>query len=354
MLSIKAGPLRVIVAVLSKEPQVLQVGHLLLWALAVFLVVSRPTSAQTTGAIGQSPSANSVSPADEYKIGPDDVLAISVVDAPEFSGRFRVSDAGVIEIPGLSPPIHAEGQSALELSHAIGKVLVDAKQLRDPRVSVFVEEYHGRTIAVLGAVTKPAVYPLHRRTTVLDALSMAGGALPNAGTTVTVVRGRASAEATGTAVGSVAIIDINRLVKGEDLSANVEVKNEDIISVSASQVVYVVGAVRKPGGFTMANPTEGISVVQAVALAEGMHSTASAHHGLIVRQSTNDRARQEIPVDIAQMITGKTVDVLLAPNDILYIPESGTKQTLKAMGDFALAAATGIAIYGIGLKIGQH
>jgi polysaccharide export outer membrane protein len=146
---------------------------------------------------------------------------------------------------------------------------------------------------------------------------------------------------------------MSRLVRGEELSANVEVKNEDIISVSASQLVYVVGAVHKPGGYVMANPTEGVSVVQAVALAEGMHSTASTHSGLIVRQSTNDHARQEISVDIALMMTGKTSDILLAPNDILFIPESGAKKTLKAMGDFAMAAATGITVYGLGLRVGQ-
>ena len=329
-------------------------GYLLLGALALLFLFPGLSWTQTTEPLGQDANANSVSPAEEYKIGPDDVLSITVADATEFSGKYRVSDAGTIEIPGLSAPIRAEGQSALELSHSVRRALVDAKQLRDPKVSVFIEEYHGSTVAVLGSVSKPAVYPLHRRTTVLDALSMAGGALPNAGSTVTVVRGRASAEATGTAVGSVGIIDLSRLVKGQDLPANVEVRNEDIVSVSASQLVYVVGAVHKPGGFVMANPSEGVSVVQAVALAEGMHGTASTHHGLIVRQSTDDHARQEIPVDIAEMMTGKTTDILLAPNDILYIPESGTKKTLKAMGDFAMAAATGIAVYGVGYRIANH
>ncbi len=326
--------------------------YLVLGALALFFALSTVSCAQTAEPASKDPKASPAPVSEEYKIGPDDVLSISVADAPEFGGKFRVNDAGMIEIPGLSAPIHAEGQTDLELSHTIRQTLVDAKQLRDPRVSVFIEEYHGRTVTVLGAVTKPAVYSLHKRTTVLDAISMAGGALPNSGSTVTVVRGRASAEATGTPVGSVAIIDLSRLSKGEDLAANVEVNNEDIISVSNSQFVYVVGAVHKPGGYVMANPTEGVTVIQAVALAEGMHPTAASHRGLIVRQSTSDHARQEIPVDIAQMMTGNTADVLLAPNDILYIPESGTKKTLKAMGDFALAAATGIAIYGIGLRVG--
>jgi polysaccharide export outer membrane protein len=187
---------------------------------------------------------------------------------------------------------------------------------------------------------------------VLEALSFAGGPQPNAGNTVTIVRGAANAEATGTSVGSVQILQLGNLVDGRDLSANVEVKNGDVVSVSAAQLVYVVGAVVKPGGFTMADPTSGVSVVQAVALAQGLNSVAS-HHGVIVRQSTSDKSRVEIPVDIGQMMEGKNTDVVLAPNDILYIPTSGTKKTLKAMGDVAMATVNGIAIYGIGYRIGN-
>jgi polysaccharide export outer membrane protein len=127
------------------------------------------------------------------------------------------------------------------------------------------------------------------------------------------------------------------------------VKNGDVINVSAAQLIYVVGAVTKPGGYTMADPNSGVSVVQAVALAEGLNSVAS-HHGLIIRQSTSDRARTEIPVDIGQMITGKNADVVLAPNDILYVPTSGAKQTLKAMEQVAMAAISGVAIYGLGYR----
>lgn len=302
---------------------------------------------------GASKSADKTNPVGEdYKIGPNDVISISVPDAPEFGGKFRVSASGVIEVPGVSAPIEAEGQTPAQLAGKVRQALIDAKQLRDPRISVFVEEYHGRTITVLGAVSKPAEYPLQKRTTVLDAVSLAGGALPNSGNTVTIVRGPASAEATGTQVGSVQIIQMSNLLSGDSTSVNVEVKNGDVINVSAAQLVYVVGAVIRPGGFTMADPASGVSAVQAVALAQGLKSVAS-HHALIVRQSTSDHARIEIPVDLGQMMAGKTTDVLLAPNDILFVPTSGTKQTLKVLGDLAMATANGIAIYGIGYRVGN-
>jgi len=333
----------------KKNVASLHCGKRSLFILALVFVLCRPAGAQNVNQGQRPPSGSGV---EEYKIGPDDVLQISVADAPEFGGKFRVSDSGLIEIAGIPNPLHAEGQTALELSHTIQKELLQAKQLRDPRVSVFIEEYHGRTVTVLGAVNKPNTYALQRRATVLDAISMANGTLPNAGSIVTVVRGSASAEATGTTVGSVQIVDLSRLVKGEDSSANVEVRNGDVINVSTAQVVYVVGAVVKPGGFAMSNPSEGITVVQAVALAEGFRSVAAGHHAVIVRQSKDNRARLEIPVDIAQMMKGKVTDVVLAPNDILYVPESGAKKTLKAMGDIGMAAVNGLAIYGLGYRVG--
>ena len=297
----------------------------------------------------EQPSAREAN--QDYTIGPGDVLSIGVVDAPEFGGKFRVSDSGMLDIPGVAISIRAEGESPVELSRTVRQALIDAKQLRNPKVSVFVEEYHGRTITVLGAVAKPAVYPLQKRIKLVEALSLAGGALPGAGNTVTIIRGPASAEATNTPEGSMQIIPTGRLLKGEDLSTNVEVRNGDVLNVSAAQVVYVVGAVVKPGGFAMPDPGSGISVVQALSMAEGFTPTASSHHAIIVRQSTSDNLRKEIPVDLGQMQRGRLTDVFLAPNDILYVPQSGAKVTLQVMTQVAMAAATGVAYYGLGYRV---
>jgi polysaccharide export outer membrane protein len=240
----------------------------------------------------------------------------------------------------------------MELALAIRKSLIDSNQLRDPKVNVFIEEYHGSTVTVLGFVSKPAVYSLNHHTSVLEAISLAGGTLPNSGNTVTVVRGPASAEATGMPLGSVQIIDLASLARGDNPNANIEVRNGDVVNVSAAEVVYVVGAVTKPGGFVMSNPSAGVSAVQAVALAEGLLPLAAGHKGLIVRQSTSQQGRREIGVDLDRIMAGKETDVLLAPNDILFVPASGTKKTLKVLGDVAMAAINGLAIYGLGYRIG--
>ena len=327
-------------------------GFLGILVLGMFGGLLPGASACITAHDDTKPATHATPPVEDYKIGPSDVLTVSVTDAPEFGGKFRVSESGTIEVPGVPSPIQAEGQTTAELARAIRQALIDAKQLRDPQIGVFVSEYHGRTITVLGAVNKPAEYPLERRTTVLEALSLAGGALPNSGNTITIVRGPASAEASGTSVGSVQILEMNNLLNGTTPTSSIEVKNGDVVSVSAAQVVYVVGAVIKPGGFTIPDPSSGVSAVQAVALAQGLKGVASKH-ALIVRQSTSEHGRLEIPVDLGQVMAGKATDAVLAPNDILYVPTSGTKQTLKAMGEVAMSAINGIAIYGIGYRVGN-
>lgn len=319
--------------------------------LGILFAPPSSVRAQAPNSSGPATPSGPASVPDDYRIGASDVISVSIADAPEFAGKFRVSDSGFIQLPGLTAPVRAEGLTTFELSNAIGDDYVKAKQLRSPKVTVFVDEYHGRTITVLGAVTKPGVYPLERKTTVVDALSMANGPLPNAGSTVTIVRGPATAEAMGQPVGSVQILDIARLLKDGELSANVEVRKGDILSVSNAQIVYVVGAVTKPGGFVLQDPASGMSVVQALAMAEGFNKIAATHRGLILRASTSSVSRQMVPVDIAELLTGKQTDVVLAPNDILYIPESGAKKTLKVMGDVAMAAVNGVAIYGLGYRL---
>ncbi|HEY0704021.1 MAG TPA: polysaccharide biosynthesis/export family protein [Candidatus Acidoferrales bacterium] len=321
-------------------------------AVAFFLLIQvAQVRAQLSGPVAITPNSAPGTNDIDYKIGPGDVLGVTVAEDGAFNGKYKVSDSGFIEVTGVADPIHVEGDTAAQLAHTIKQALIDARQLRNPSVGVYVEEYHGSTITVLGAVAKPSVYPLARRTTIMEAISMAGGLALNAGNTVTVIRGPASAEASGTKEGSVEIVDLGKLVRGEDSSANAVVRRGDVVSVSTGEVVYVVGAVAKPGGFVMPDPGSGISVVQALAMAQGFSQYASTHQALIIRQSTSDTARTTIPVDLPLLMRGQETDMRLSPNDILFIPESNLKKTIKVMGDIGMALVNGVAIYGLGYHI---
>lgn len=311
-------------------------------------------------------------------LGPGDVLQIQVADEPDLNGKYLVSDGGDISVPMVPKAVHAEGLTTSQLSSAIAKELKEAEILQQPVVSVFVEEYHSHTITVVGAVVRPGLYPVETHTTVLEAISEAGGLLPNAGNEVTIAKAGSSSavalqaaaakpgpdtnksagvkntslETTSGSSRDVERLDFSKLISGKDPSLNVQVKAGDVVSVGTAPVIYIVGAVTKPGAFSVQNTTSQITVLQALALVEGMTSVASAGHAVIVRNSGNEKERKEIPINIDKVKTGKQPDQYLEANDILFIPVSGMKKSLHALGDAASKAASQVAGYGLGLRLG--
>jgi polysaccharide export outer membrane protein len=288
--------------------------------------------------------------ADDYRVGPEDVLAISVTDAPEFSGRFRVNQSGYLVMTSLPNPVKAEGLTPMELSTELRKALEDAKLYRDPTVNVFVEEYHSRSVTIVGAVTKPGVYPLRKRTTVIQAISEAG-LMPTTGNRVTLIPANAGSSSEPKASETTQTFELGKLMSGKDSSVTVEVHDGDVINVATADVVYVVGAVTKPGGFVQQDRSAGVTALQAIALAEGMTSVAAAHSGMIIRRNADGSARENIPIDLGKIMSGKQGDTPLQPNDILFVPLSGTKQTLHVMGQVGMAAVNGVAFYGLGYRV---
>jgi len=321
------------------------------------------TPAGPAGAGGQSSSAASQAAGSlyaDYTIGPGDILGITIGDMPDMSGKYRVTDKGYVVLPMLPTPVKAEGLTALGLSKSIGEALRAAELLREPVVNVYVEEVRSRTVLVLGAVQKPSAYPLDKpHVTVLEALSMAGGLLPQAGNTVTVVR-KAHQQADLSNVGAgqktlledqTLTLDMGKLTTSKDPTLNVEVHAGDVISVSTAPAVYVVGAVNKPGGFAILDPAAGVTVLQALAMAEGLTHTASSDRAVIVRQGPGDQQRQEIAFNVAKLMERRTSDMSLQPNDILFVPESRIKKSVARVVAVAVQGAQGAAFYGLGYRV---
>lgn len=355
-------------------------------------------SGQTSG-VGQNPNQNQLpqqpgqqpqpqTPAmpprgGDLVLGPGDIISLQVADEPDIAGKYLISDSGEIGIPTVPNPIHATGLTTSQLSKAIAKGLKDAQILNDPIVSVFVEEYHSHTVTVLGAVVRPGLYPVETHTTVLEVISEAGGLLPNAGSLVTIAKrgtpeaaevaaaSSASAAATtpvtptpsnGATVKNASLektpvvlpdnpnvkrIDLHMLVTGKDPAANVEVKAGDVVSVGTAPVVYIVGAVTRPGAFAIEGDKSEITVLQALSLVEGLTSVAASSKAVIVRNSADAKNREEIPVNVSKVMSGKATDQYLMADDILFVPESGRKKTMQRAGQ----AAVGAAQYGLGLRV---
>lgn len=304
----------------------------------------------------KSPALSAAVDSSSYTIGPGDVLAISFSNSPELNHKVQVGQTGDISVPLLSTPIHAAGLTPLQLSEKIGKALEDAKQLRSPYVSIYVEEHNSHFATVLGAVERPGVYPLVRPTTLLELISMAGGLSTSAGATLTVVHAadnQTTVVTNGASFHTRAVtVQLAELKDNNDPSLNVLVRSGDVVNVSSAPVVYVVGAVGKPGSFVLHDPQSGLTVLQALAMAEGLQSTAAGNRSLLIRRPNGANERQLIPIDFGSLMKGKGEDQELRANDILIVPESQSKKSLQALVRIAEASASAMAGYGLGVRIG--
>ncbi|HUF76934.1 MAG TPA: polysaccharide biosynthesis/export family protein [Longimicrobiales bacterium] len=270
----------------------------------------------------------------EYRIGSNDEVEISVFGAAEFSGTHRVEDSGEIAIPLLGA-VTAAGKTPRELETHLQDRLRET-YMRDPHVSVQVLEIQSQGVSVVGAVGAPGVYQVSGSKTLLEVLAMAQGLSEQAGNAVFVMRpSKATAQPPElTADGGLAEpldggdahvieVDLGALLESGDASQNVVVQPGDIVQVRPAGLVYVVGEVNRPGGFTIP-AGQPLTVLQALALAEGLGSTAAASRSVIVRElAAGDR--MEIPVDLDAVLNGNQPPPTLAARDVLFVPNNTAK-----------------------------
>ena len=267
-------------------------------------------------------------------IGNGDLLEVTVsvgFGAPAMNWRGRVGDSGDITLP-LVGSIRVEGLTVEQAEASIEKRYRDNEILKSPQVSVFISEYASQGVSVLGEVAKPGVYPEMSSRRLLDLISQAGGFTPAAGNAVTITHRGAPLEPK-------TII----LSKDPKRLENIAISPGDTIVVTKAGVVYVVGAVGKPGGFTMESNEE-LTVLQAIALAQGTKSEAALDKARLIRKTPG--GPEEIPISLRQILTSKAPDVKLLPEDIVFVPSSAAKTAARRSLEAIVQAATGVAIYG--------
>ena len=273
-------------------------------------------------------------PATQYRIGSNDQIEISVFGAQEFSGSHRVGESGEIAIPLLGA-VAASGKTPRELETHLQDRLRET-YMRDPHVSVQVLEIQSQGVSVVGAVGAPGVYQVSGNKTLLEVLAMAQGLNEQAGNAVFVMRPSKAgapppelgadgtlAQATSSADAHVIEVDLGALLESGDASQNVLVQPGDIVQVRPAGVVYVVGEVNRPGGFTIP-AGEPLTVLQALAMAEGLGSTAAASRSVIVRELAGGE-RMEIPVNLDAVLDGNEPPPSLAARDVLFVPNNTAK-----------------------------
>ena len=287
----------------------------------------------------QNPQPNA---GQDYRIGRDDLIEITVFEVPELGVTTRVSASGVLTLP-LAGAINATGHTAEELARMVEDEL-RKNFLKDPHVTVLVREYASQPVSVLGAVKAPGIYQIKGQKFLLDMLAMAQGLDTSAGTTIQVMRrqtsdGKASTE---TAAQTIAI-SVEELFQNGKTGLNIPIYAGDVINVLSAQSVFVVGEVTRPGEFMM-KYGKPVTVAQALALGGGFTRDAKKSLGTIIRYH-NDGTKEEIPVNVEKVLDGSANDVPLMANDILFVPANRVKTGLTRALDSALSIAVGRAIY---------
>ncbi len=278
----------------------------------------------------------------DYKIGPEDLLEISVFEDEKLNKTVRVSSQGNISLPLLGI-LRVKGLTANELEKEIRDLLTE-KYFQDPHVSVFIKEYRNQRISVIGAVEKPGVFDVTGQKTILDMLAMAGGLKGeperSAGQLLFLIRpptleGLEEGEIKGKEelskqVSNTFVIDLEELLINGDLTLNLPLTHGDIINIPVSGKFFVGGEVNKPGGFPLGKK---MTVGQAIAMAGGLKTEGKGSETKIFRYAEKGAGREVLSFNVYAVQKGESEDVYLKENDIIFIPKHGVKTFLIGLRD---------------------
>jgi polysaccharide export outer membrane protein len=319
-----------------------------LGAIAILLSVLSGPAAQAQADLMQNDDAaagmphiqpgGSALPAET--LGADDLIELAVPHCAELSRTFRVGSDGTLSLPLFSSKVTAAGLKPDELATQIQTLLMKQHLLVDPLVSVAVLEYRSRPVVVMGAVAHPLTFQATGRTTLLDALARAGGVGTLAG-------GNLILTDRNNGVDRVQVIPLAELMNANDSKYNAILHGGEEIRVPEASKVFVTGNVRHPGMYPMQGDSE-TTVLKAIALSQGLDSF-SAHTAFIYRRRATGTDRQELSVPLNRIMARKADDVLLKPDDILYIPDATgrrlTTRVISQITGFGQSAGTAVLTY---------
>jgi polysaccharide export outer membrane protein len=251
----------------------------------------------------------------EYKIGPKDLLEITVFELPELNQTVRVSEDGSISLPLLGK-VMIESLTKEELERKLAGLL-EEKYLQKARVTIFIKDYQSKRVSVIGAVGRPGMYELIGRVSLLEMISQAGGLTDRASSELYVLReGKDGIQAK-------LAIDLNDLIINNNQKLNIPLMPKDVINIPIDQIinVFVFGAVRNPGALQV-KMSKKITLLQAIAQAGGTAEGASKSGIVIKRKDKKTGKETKIKVNLKDIIKGKKPDIELQEGDVVYVPES--------------------------------
>jgi polysaccharide export outer membrane protein len=266
------------------------------------------------------------------KLGPGDLVEVSVYNVPELSTKARVSNSGDVYLP-LIDYVHVGDLTVEEAQTLIAKRLSDGGFVRSPHVTIFVDESSSQGVTIFGEVSKPGIYPNLGDHKLYELVSEAGGFTQSAAKRVSIIRRNQSQPLT-------VILPKNL---ADDLSSNVDIMPGDTINVPRAPVIYVVGDVARPSGLLVDNGS--LTVLQALALAGGTNKTAKMGGIRIIRKGPTGMTETQVP--LKKMLEAKAPDIPLQGDDILFIPVSGGRMMAARTLEAAMSLATSVSIYAV-------
>jgi polysaccharide export outer membrane protein len=283
-------------------------------------------------------------------IGPNDEISVQVLELPEIPVKaYRVDSDGTINLP-LAGRVRAAGLTLDQFEKQLETTF--HAQVLNPHVSVTLISSKSQPVSVLGAVNAPGTQQIEGSKSLFDVIAGAGGLKPEAGDTVTITRQKGEGPinlpdakvdpVTGVTTAEVPVRD---LVDLHSPAVNIAVQPHDQVFVSTGRVFYVIGNVRKQGGFTL-SAKKRVSALEALSLAEGFAPNAAAGSARILRRvNENDLERKQIPIDLKAILKGKKEDIQIFADDILYIPNSTAKVVAARSAELALGTISGLIIW---------
>lgn len=265
-----------------------------------------------------------------YRIGPGDVLLIEVAGEPDLKLKVKVLEQGTIRLPYIDHDLKVGGLTEHQVNELLRREFTSI--LKEPQVTVFIEEYRARMASVAGAVKDPKQIPLTREIRLYELISQAGGLTDKAGNIVQLIHTKP--------VDSIEVINLNDIFRKPEL--NRVLQDGDFINVPEAGVFYVSGNVNRPGAFQL---KETMRISQAIALAGGVLQDSKKKEVLLVRSEGSDQIntiKQVVNLYEIEKDPGK--DIVLRPYDVVLVPEATrAKQTRTLIQTFAggLASALG-------------
>jgi polysaccharide biosynthesis/export protein len=267
------------------------------------------------------------------RLGAGDLVEVGVYNVPELTTKARVSVKGEIYLP-LIDYVHVAGLTAEEAEGLVQKRLSDGGFVKNPHVTLFVDQYASQGASVLGEVARPGVYPVPGQQRLFDLISVAGGFTEKAGRSIAVTH-RDQPDKSIT-------VPLSRNVT-DDPESNIPILPGDTIIVHKADLVYVVGDVGRPSGFLM--DSGHLTVLQAIALAGGTTRTANLGGARIIHRGPDGLS--ETPVELKKILRAKAPDVKMQADDILFVPTSTGKVIAGRAMEAAMQAATAASIVAI-------